>query len=462
MDNALYFDFKPIYALATPYGKGAIAVFRTSGEGTLELFKNIFSNKKKLCNIREPKIVYGFIKDSSTGEKIDEVVLNVYPKGHGYTKEEAVEISCHGSIAVIKAISKVLEKVGFRKAEGGEFSFRAFSNGTLSLTEAEAVLDLIESTNDKTRAFSLKSREGYIDARIKTLYDKVVHLSSLLELQLDYSEDEFDEDISYPSAEVEEIKMLLVHLIENYKVSNILKGGLKVVLVGNTNAGKSTLFNILLNSNRSIVSDEKGTTRDYIKESIELDGYAINLYDTAGLNEEAKGIEAIGIEKTEDILSEADIILHLISLENTENDIKKALLEYKSSEKTRVINILTKKDKLTSRLLKNVDEWQKEGVILFSATTKEGLFDLLNAIKNCIKDINKATNDGEFLLISQTTESLLKKTYDAISILDEHTPIEASSSALREALSFLSILLGKENPTDDVLDSLFSRFCVGK
>lgn len=462
MDNALYFDFAPIFALATPYGKSALAVFRTSGAGTFELFKSIFSNKKVFDNVKGPKVAYGFIIDKDTKERIDEVVLTIYPKGHGYTKEEAIEVSSHGSIAVIKALSRCFEKAGFRKAEGGEFSFRAFSNGALTLTEAEAVLDLIESTNEKTRAFSLKSREGFIDERINTLYEKLLHLSSLFELQLDYNEDEYDEDISYPETEVKEIKTLISNLVENYAISNVLKGGLNVAFVGDTNAGKSTLFNILLNSNRSIVSSEKGTTRDYIKETVEIDGYTINLFDTAGLNDEAVGLEKEGISRTSDILSSSDILLHLISLENDKCEIEKQLCLYKSGSKCKVINILTKEDKLTSRLSDSVDSWKKDGAILFSATTKEGLFDIIAAIKSSISTLDASTKDGEFLLLSQTTLSLIKKASDALEMLNEHTPIEASSSILKEAISPIAVLLGKENVTDDILSSLFSRFCVGK
>lgn len=462
MDNALYFDFAPIFALATPFGKSALAVFRTSGEGTFELFRTIFSNKKAFDNVKSPKVAYGFIVDKDTKEKIDEVVLTIYPKGHGYTKEEAVEVSSHGSIAVIKALNLCFEKAGFRKAEGGEFSFRAFSNGAVTLTEAEAVLDLIESTNEKTRAFSLKSREGFIDERIKVLYEKLLHLSSLFELQLDYSEDEYDEDISYPKVEVDEVKNLLLHLQENYTISNVLKGGLNVAFVGDTNAGKSTLFNILLNSNRSIVSSEKGTTRDYIKETVEIDGYTINLFDTAGLNSDAIGIEAEGISRTSDILSSSDIILHLISLEHSKDEIDKQLSEYMSTPKCKVINILTKEDKLTSRLSDSVVVWKEQGAMPFSATTKEGLFDIIRAIKSSVNDIDASTKDGEFMLLSQTTLSLVKKASDALEMLNEHTPIEASSSILKEAISPIAVLLGKENVTDDVLTSLFSRFCVGK
>ena len=298
MDSTRYFDFSPIYALATPYGKSAIAVFRTSGEGTFDLINKIFSSKLKREDIKCPQIKYGYIRDNKTGEAVDEVVLSVFPKGHGYTKEEAVEINIHGSLAVIKKLSKLLENVGFRQAEGGEFSYRAYKTGTLTLPEAEAVLDIIESTSEKATSYALKTRMGFLDKRIEDVYKDIVNLSSLFELQLDYSEDEFDEDISFPEHEVDKIKRELKNLVNTYKVSNIVKGGINVILVGATNAGKSTLFNTLLKSNRSIVSDEKGTTRDYIKESIEINGVCINLYDTAGINSQARGVEKIGVSRT--------------------------------------------------------------------------------------------------------------------------------------------------------------------
>ena len=217
-------------------------------------------------------------------------------------------------------MSKLLENVGFRQAEGGEFSYRAYKTGTLTLPEAEAVLDIIESTSEKATSYALKTRMGFLDKRIEDVYKDIVNLSSLFELQLDYSEDEFDEDISFPEHEVDKIKRELKNLVNTYKVSNIVKGGINVILVGATNAGKSTLFNTLLKSNRSIVSDEKGTTRDYIKESIEINGVCINLYDTAGINSQARGVEKIGVSRTMELMNLADVIIHVIPLDDLINE----------------------------------------------------------------------------------------------------------------------------------------------
>lgn len=461
MTSTSYFDFSPIYALATPYGKSAIAVFRTSGDGTIENIKKVFSNKKKLKSVTKTGLVYGYIIDSENGEKVDEVVLSVFKEGHGYTREEAVEISTHGSLAVINRISRVLEKAGFRKAEGGEFSFRAFRNGALSLTEAEAVLDIIESTSDKSRAIALKSREGNLDYKIKEVYEKLVDLSGFLELQVDYSEDEYDEDVSFPQDEVDDILSILGYLKSNHKVSTVLKGGINVALVGNTNAGKSTLFNTLLKTNRSIVSSEKGTTRDFIKESIEIDGTLINFYDTAGLNDEASGIEKIGIDRTHDIKDKANIVLHLIPKDEV-NAICSSNGITLSDTAATVITIITKDDldiKITDGCKKALSN---ENAIFYSDVTKSGFDQLLNALKDAIKTLTNTNLDGELLMVSTTTENAVEKAYNAIKTLDEHTPIEASTNAVREAIYEIGTLLGKENPTEEILDSLFSRFCVGK
>lgn len=466
MDSTTYFDFSPIYALATPYGKSAIAVFRTSGDSTFECLKKVFSNKKAFENVNTPKIKYGFIIDPESGEKVDEVVLSIYPEGHGYTKEETVEISTHGSLSVIKKMNDVLERAGFRKAEGGEFSFRAFRNGAITLTEAEAVLDIIESTTDRTRTLALKSRQGVLDKRIESIYEKLISLSSLLELQVDYSEDEYDEDISFPKKDIDSILIDLTYLKDNYKVSDVLKGGVNVALVGNTNAGKSTLFNALLKSNRSIVSDEKGTTRDFIKESIEIGGILVNLYDTAGLNENASGVEKIGIDRTIDIIENTDIILHLLPLDEIENGKIDSIKEYvkvnNKSPNAKTITILSKDDLPYNQNDKNIKQFLDNGAILYSAVTGDGLNKIIEAIKKATLELTATNKDNDTILISKTTENAVEKAYECISTLDEHTPIEASTNAVKDAIFEIGTILGKENPTEEILDSLFSRFCVGK
>lgn len=467
MDSTLYFDFSPIYALSTPYGTSAIAVFRVSGKGSFNNIKKVFSSPKAFDNVAEPKLKHGYIKDIKTGEKVDEVVLSIYPEGHGYTREEAVEISTHGSLAVIKKLNEVLEGVGFRKAEGGEFSFRAFRNGTLTLTEAEAVLDIIESTTEKTREAAMKSKSGVLDKRIEDIYEKLVSLSSLLELQVDYSEDEYDEDISFPYDEIKDILTKLSYLKDNYRVSDILKGGVNVALVGNTNAGKSTLFNALLKTNRSIVSDEKGTTRDFIKESIELGGVLYNLYDTAGLNENAKGVEKIGIDNTLEILGNTDIILHLLPINEIENDNIESIKSYipinAKNPNAKTITILSKEDLSYNKENNVIQKLLENGAILYSAKTEEGMSEIIRAIQKEGEDITHfSNNDKELLLISKTISNAVNRVYNLISELDERMPIEASTNILKDALYEFGTILGKENPTDEVLDSLFSRFCVGK
>ena len=467
MDSTRYFDFSPIYALATPYGKSAIAVFRTSGEGTFDLINKIFSSKLKREDIKCPQIKYGYIRDNNTGEAVDEVVLSVFPKGHGYTKEEAVEINTHGSLAVIKKLSKLLENVGFRQAEGGEFSYRAYKTGTLTLPEAEAVLDIIESTSEKATSYALKTRMGFLDKRIEDVYKDIVNLSSLFELQLDYSEDEFDEDISFPEHEVDKIKRELKNLVNTYKVSNIIKGGINVILVGATNAGKSTIFNTLLKSNRSIVSDEKGTTRDYIKESIEINGVCINLYDTAGINSQARGVEKIGVSRTMELMNLADVIIHVIPLDDLINekiDSIESFIPYNlANPDVPTITVLSKADLTEEPYPVNITPLVESGAILYSSITKEGIGRIVDTlIKLFYEKINPSSGEVNDLLIGSTVYNAIKKAYSSIESILPSSPIEAITIAIKDALFSLGEVLGKENPSDEVLGALFGRFCVGK
>lgn len=467
MDSTRYFDFSPIYALATPYGKSAIAVFRTSGEGTFDLINKIFSSFLSRERIKKPELKYGFIKDINTGETVDEVVLSVYPKGCGYTKEEAVEISTHGSLAVIKKMSKNLENAGFRQAEGGEFSYRAYKMGSLTLPEAEAVLDIIESTSERATSYALKTRMGFLDKRIENVYNEIVGLSSLFELQLDYSEDEFDEDISFPNYQVQKIKNELSSLMNTYKVGAIVRGGINVILVGATNAGKSTLFNTLLNNNRSIVSDEKGTTRDYIKESIEADGVCINLYDTAGLNDEARGVEKIGVSRTMDLMKRADVIIHVIPLDELiRGDIAsiESFIPYNlANPDVPVITVLSKVDLTNEPYPANINALAESGAILYSSKTKEGTGRIIDTLlKLFYERLNPSGSEKNDILIGSTVYNAIQKAYKSISTLTATMPIEPATIAIKDALFSLGEVLGKESPSDEVLESLFKRFCVGK
>lgn len=467
MDSTLYFDFSPIYALATPYGKSAIAVFRTSGDGTFDLINRIFSSHLSREKIKKPVIKYGFIKDPQTKETVDEVVLSVFPKGHGYTKEEAVEISTHGSLAVIKKMSKTLENAGFRQAEGGEFSYRAYKMGSLTLPEAEAVLDIIESTSERATTYALKTRMGFLDKRIENVYNDIVELSSLFELQLDYSEDEFDEDISFPTFPVKKIVNELKSLINTYKVSNIVKGGINVILVGATNAGKSTLFNTLLKNNRSIVSDERGTTRDYIKESIEVDGVCINLYDTAGLNDEARGVEKIGVSRTMELMKLADVIIHVIPLDELiRGDIKsiESFIPYNlANPDIPAITVLSKADLISEPYPDNANALVTSGAILYSSKTKEGVGRIIDTLLRLFYErVNHSSSGKNDILIGSTVYNAIEKAYETMKIITPGTPIEAITIAIKDALYALGEVLGKESPSEEVLASLFQRFCVGK
>ncbi len=275
-----YATNEPVYALATSYSPSALAVIRASGDGVLSLFAPFF--KGKLLSAMTNQAVHGYIVDKN-GKKVDEVVVIRYDKGHGYTSEEAFEIMSHGSLAVIRAISSVLESAGIRKALKGEFTYRAFMHGRMDLTEAEAVEEIVKARTEKASSSALDRLCGSIRKEAESIKNQLVEILASLEVHLDYGEDEIIEPWIFPRENVSRIIRRLEMIRDTYSASRLYSEGASVVLAGSTNAGKSSLFNALLKENRAIVSSIAGTTRDYIEAQADIEGIPVRLFDTAGL-----------------------------------------------------------------------------------------------------------------------------------------------------------------------------------
>ncbi len=447
-----------IFALATPWGKSAIAVVRTSGAGCIKALKGVFSAYSKIEKCSSNYAVYGHLKDLN-GQPIDDVVITVYKDGHGYTGEEAMEISCHGGLQVLKAVLALLPKLGFRKALPGEFTLRAFLHEKMDLTRAEAVEELIDAQGRTGQIMALNRLSGSLFNRIVQIKDILLSIMSTVEVQLDYSEDEIGENLDFPIEDLNRALEALTKIKLSYKAGKLYSQGARVVLAGPSNAGKSSLFNFFLKEDRSIVSATKGTTRDFIEAQCTIDGIPVRLYDTAGFRDASQvnvdEVELEGMNRSRSLLEAAEVIVYLKEpgIGTEKNAEEKALLS-----DSRCIVVESKHDLDPARVA------SKE-VVQLSCVTGEG-FDTL-----CSRIVAQLTQDipqpGEESLVIQSERQRenLERCIDALnaakSALAIDLPLDLVSMDLQEALEALGELTG-EVTTDDILDKIFGSFCVGK
>lgn len=434
-----YTTDEPIYALATPYAPSAIAVVRTSGDDAIEMISRAFSGAKRLLAAQNATLVHGRLRDAS-GSDVDEVVLAVYRKGHGYTGEEAVEINAHGSLRGLDRIFRLLEELGFRKAKKGEFTYRAFMHGRLDLTQAEAVEELISAKSESVQAAALDRLEGSLKKKLQDIRRRLLMMSASLEVQLDYAEDEILEDWVMPTEELNAIISELSRIRATYDASALWREGAKVVLAGETNAGKSSLFNLLTKEERAIVSPVRGTTRDYLEADTMIHGIPVRLYDTAGLRESDDEIEMEGIRRSERLIREADLVLYLVAPGDSEE----------VSWDTPTITVRTKSD--LSR---------GEGLSV-SVKSGEGLDELLDEIKRRLTE-GRGDFSSSVIIDSERQKDALDRLLSQLEFLVSHGDESYDIIALffQSALSVLGEITG-EVTSEELLDTLFSNFCLGK
>ena len=435
---AHYETDEPIYALATPYSPSALAVIRASGEGVISLFKPYFSGRIETAE--SGKALHGYITDSD-GKRIDEVVVIKYSKGHGYTSEEAFEIMCHGSLPVIRNISALLEKAGIREALRGEFTYRAFMHGRMDLTQAEAVEEIVKAKTGKGAGEALERLSGTILAEADKAKDEILDILASLEVQLDYGEDEIPEDWEFPSDKVHGICHRLRAIAGTYRASKLWSEGAVIVIAGRTNAGKSSLYNALLKENRAIVSPIEGTTRDYIESNAEIDGIPVRLFDTAGLRATDEEVEAEGIKRTESLMEKADLIVYVIDPSSDDT----------APEDPRIIPVYSRLDILS-----------KDDALSFSSVTGEGLDKVISAIaEKLTKDLKET--EGVPSIDSERQRDKLLETVEALEDAERSMEFgfDVVAMYLQSALTSLGELTGVVTG-EDVLDRLFSSFCLGK
>ena len=448
-----------IVALATAPGLGAIAVIRLSGAKAIEITSAVFS-KKSLLTAPSHTVHYGKLMDGD--EVIDEVVVTIYRAPKSYTGEEVVEISCHGSPFIQDSILQLMTHAGARLAKPGEFTQRAFLNGKLDLTQAEAVADLIASNTEASRKTALYNLKGGFSSDLQVMREKLIKFSALIELELDFSQ----EDVAFANKEalqvlVEQLKSKTISLLDSFKLGNVIKQGVQVAIVGKPNAGKSTLLNTLLNENRALVSEIPGTTRDTVEEFLNIQGVLYKLIDTAGIRlSTLDHIEQMGIEKSKEKIREADIVIALFdaSITNAEQ-IKEWKEELTGAHK--LIFVGNKID-ISKEASLELDPTLKD-IIFIAARDKENIKALENALHQ--KAVGDGINKEGTIITNARHVTSLKRLLFALN--DIETGLENNITGdllaidINQALHYLGTITG-EISNEDQLDFIFSKFCIGK
>jgi tRNA modification GTPase len=459
-----------ISAIATPIGEGGISVIRISGPNAISIIDLKFLGKHKLSTVSTHTAHHGFFYGVA-GTIIDEVVVTVFRSPHSYTSEDIVEISCHGGIFISKTILGEIITSGARMAQPGEFTKRAFINGKLDLSQAEAVADVIKASSDLSLQTSIQQLRGKISEEVIRIRDKILNICSLLELELDFSEEGIQlSERPITINMIKDVMNSIDSLVSTYKVGRIYRDGAKIVIVGKPNVGKSSILNNLLSEERSIVTNIPGTTRDVIQENLVINGVLFRIVDTAGLRKSEDVVEKSGIQRTEDQLNSADLVLFVIdSLEGfcTED---KEILDFIKSEKNisedKTIVIYNKRDLLTGKdfNLKSKECFWKN-YLYVSAKTGEGM----NLLKSMLYDLAldeklhsqhrglTITNERHKISLLSAKNSLLKASNSA----ENEKSNEFLALDLRIAIKQLGEIIG-EISTDDILNNIFSKFCIGK
>jgi tRNA modification GTPase len=451
-----------IVALATPSGPGAIAIIRLSGKDAIKIASLVFNSVlgKKLADQKTHTVHLGNIFD---GERvIDEVLATVFKNPKSYTGENVVEFSCHGSSYIQQEIIQLLIRKGCRMATAGEFTLQAFLNGKMDLSQAEAVADLIASDSKASHQLAIQQMRGGFTTEIEELRVQLLDFASLIELELDFSE----EDVEFASRNdfqklIKKTTSLLKNLIDSFATGNVLKNGIPVAIIGRPNSGKSTLLNVLLNEDRAIVSNIAGTTRDTIEDEITIDGIRFRFIDTAGIRNTKDEIEKIGVEKALEKLKNSAIYIYLF--DSTEMDINDVKVELDSFSTTSSQLIVANKIDKASKSVLNTIKNSVLPVLSISAKKKESI----DQLKKSLLDLaGKEALDKNQLIVTNSRhyDILLKSLEEIIKVqngIDQNLSGDLLAIDLRQALYYLGEITGKVS-NDDLLGNIFANFCIGK
>jgi len=443
-----------ICAISTASGVGAISIIRISGKEALDVVSKIYKGKD-LKNVKSHTINYGFIYDKN--EKIDEVLVNVMLAPKTYTKEDIIEINSHGGINTTNKILELLLENGCRLSEPGEFTKRAFLNGRIDLIEAESVNDLINAKNDAARILALNNMEGKLTSKIRDIRELVVKLMANIEVNIDYPEYEDIEVVTKESLlpNLNEILLKLKKILENSKNGKIINEGINVAIVGKPNVGKSSILNTFLGSDKAIVTNIAGTTRDIVEGSIALNGFLINFIDTAGIRETEDVVEKIGVEKSKKVLKEADIVIIVLNNNEEITEYEKELI--KSVEENKRIIFVNKSD-LEQKI--TIDEDYVIGNTIDEMgieKLKEEIIKKLNLDSITLKDMTYMSNARQIDLLKKAINEI----NNAIKNLEEGMPVDIVEIDITNAWNLLGEITG-DTYHDELINTLFSNFCLGK
>jgi tRNA modification GTPase len=465
MGGYSYGDDSPIAAFATVPGGSALTLIRCCGKGALELAEKIFSKPEKLRQAAGNTVLHGWIV-TPNNEKIDEVLISIFRAPQSYTGEDGVDISCHGGSAAGRGVMDALRAAGFRDALPGEFTFRAFMNGKLDLTRSESVMELVSAKTDTARRYAINRLSGALEQEINAITKQLVEILSGVEIFLDYSEDETGADADETAGRfsgrqsTEEALSRLRTLAQSWQRQRIYQEGILAVIAGRPNAGKSSLFNLLLKEERSIVTEIPGTTRDWIEAWIAIEGIPLRLADTAGLRDESPDpVENLGVERSRALLEEAELVIYLIDGSAGVTDEDARFIQQPPSKPLIVL-------------------WNKADIappppscdaISISAKTGEGMAELIAAIVKAAgiqaeeTAASGETQDPALGSIRQKNlvEAAASALEQALALAEQQEPLDLIAPLLREAVNSLGEITG-EVSTADILEEMFSRFCVGK
>ncbi len=447
-----------IVAISTKLGVGAISIIRVSGDNAIPLVNKVFRGKD-LTKVESHTINYGFINDGK--EDIDEVLVTVMKAPKTFTREDVVEINCHGGIATTLRILDLLIEEGARRAEAGEFTKRAFLNGRIDLTEAEAVMDLIESKTDNSRKLALSSLEGNLKKYINSFRDKLKHVLANIEVNIDYPEYYDIEEVTKKELKevITDLEKDLTNLVKKSEERQIIKNGIKTIIIGRPNVGKSSILNRFLKEDKAIVTDIEGTTRDIVEGSIIFDGIELSLIDTAGIRDTDNLAEKMGVEKSLSLIDNANLIIVVLNSSEELTDNDKFILD-KVKDKNPII-VLNKND-LESKIDKSKLEFKH--IVSTNTNTLDGIEPLKEEIKSMFK-LSEIKEDDYTYLANERQLSLAKQALNSLGqakdSLESDEPVDIIEIDLKEVFDILGSITG-ESYSDELLDELFANFCVGK
>ena len=453
-----------IAAIATAPGEGGIGIIRISGEKSLQVAQSIFKSKsgKMIKDYNARTLIYGTVVDN---EKVIDEVLVAYMKGpNSYTAEDVIEINCHGGFISVKKILELILSKGVRLAEAGEFTKRAFLNGRIDLSQAEAIIDVIKSKTDMAHEVAQSQLEGSLAKKIKDLRMNVTEVLAHLEVSIDFAEEDVEE-ITYQTLEEKalELRNEIKKLYDTAESGKILRDGLKTVIVGKPNVGKSSLLNSILGENRAIVTDIAGTTRDVIEEFVNIKGIPLKIVDTAGIRETEDVVEKIGVEKSRESFSTADLVIMVLDASRKLSEEDMEILESLKNKKT--IVLLNKMDLEPQIELEKIEEFvNSEDIIKISALKHQGIEELQDKIEAMVYH-GSVKNSSNLMRSNSRQKDALFKAYesinDAISAIEQRMPYDFIEVDFKNIWDYLGYING-DTVREDLLDTIFANFCIGK